>query len=463
MGRRRFLETLAGMGLSAEAVSYMTKDQLESLTGDPTDEVPRLGSLYLSNAEGYKEPPYPNKPGEREPEYYTIPHDKWVTVETAFDAAQRVQEMINQFDDTGLVSAGVSITNKNHVEEYGVNVTRTIQATPNPQNNERGPKMTKEDLTPSVASETVNTRTPDVSLDELQGELPETASGTVGDENTAGLSLDNIPIEFNESIEWEEECGEEPCSMTDNYDEWFFQSQYRYYEGHDYISGTGCHINVDPSGYDGSLSLGPRVQPTTGGEPMFLTAAHGTFENDPNDALGRNVYQGGTSDYHKIGYIYQVKNFDDEDTNAPMDAALIRMNRPSGNIHAGNKLASEDGPNQFSNQLASNRVGKDYLKDGMGRVCKQGYRTGRCEHSIHEFIESSYRADEIVLRRENEDGSGNSGCPYFVDQNGQLQVAGLHRAGDTVYETTDRGWYSFEVARGLWIGDIEDAFDVTVV
>lgn len=91
MGRRRFLETLAKIGVSGEALRYISKDKLEALTHDPREEIPRLGVLEHTN---HEEIINESSPPEREPKFYTIPRDKWIEVETAFSAARELKKSV---------------------------------------------------------------------------------------------------------------------------------------------------------------------------------------------------------------------------------------------------------------------------------------------------------------------------------------------------------------------------------
>ncbi|ELY31467.1 hypothetical protein C500_06226 [Natrialba magadii ATCC 43099] len=461
MGRRRFVKSLVTMGVSAEAALHLDKEKLENITGDPTEEVPRLGALKRPDAEKYEEPPYPETLSEREPEYYTISHNDWMVAETAFDAARKVQRRIDQLDDSGLISSKVIMQSNNGTEPYHVGVVRSTRI--------RYDSFDKR-TSLSELSETKK-ETADITVDELQGELPDTVSGVAG-EGDYETERDGIELRFSESVEWDESCDDEECDEGTTGVE-FFQHPYRYEnDDGDITCATGCRIDTDPDGYDGTLSLGPRVK-STFGDPKFLTSAHGVFESDldddgepeedPQDAIGRTIHQGGILNTDKIGEVDEIKDRRGEES-WPWDAALIETYRVGidEELSAGNRLASDSGTNEFSGALSTaGRIGKDYYKDNMGPTCKQGIRTGRCEHTLWGYDEDPDRPDQIELMRDASDGGGDSGCPYFVDENGDFMVSGLHRAGDR--RDPGDGWPPQDLALGIWIGDIEDGFNVEVV
>lgn len=91
MGRRRFLETLGSLGVSAAALTGMTKETLAELTDDPSREVPRLKGTRHTNHEAVVEG---TEPPELEPVYYTIPRDEFVRIESRYNAARRIRKRI---------------------------------------------------------------------------------------------------------------------------------------------------------------------------------------------------------------------------------------------------------------------------------------------------------------------------------------------------------------------------------
>lgn len=466
MGRRRFLNTLAGMGLSAGAVNHMNKDQLERLTGDPTDEVPRLA--YLEWPEGF-DPDAPEFSGplpDREPVYYTISRDRWTVIESAFDAAKRLNNKIEDLDDSGLINTSVQIADNGKADEYTVNVDRVIKARKSP---ESGPGT----LSMSSVESDPNTETPDVSLDELMGELPERAYGQAGDDEFSTAARDDIEINFTESVEWEED---EPCD-SDADSRSFYTDVYRYGSNSRLIA-TGCHIRVGLFGRHGNPTLGPRVSPESGGSSGFLTSAHATFDQDDENPIagqGRKVHQGGAGAYlDRIGEVAKLR--DHRDPREPghrseLDAAFIEITQ--ADLIAGSRLASET--NDTTNgRLSGIRIGRDRIKDkdyggdiDGGTVYKQGHRTGRCSHMVRTYAanDDPDDADRIEVWRNNTEGGGNSGSPVWLEDGSRKLVAGMHRAGRMRSRCDDSGNFCFQHPVGIFnfIGDIEHYLDVRVV
>lgn len=93
MGRRRFVETLSGLGVSAATVNELDPDDLEDITQDPEEEVPYLARYEtLTKEEG--------KPPSRKPVYKSIPRDEWERRRTAIDAMNKINEKVNRdFED----------------------------------------------------------------------------------------------------------------------------------------------------------------------------------------------------------------------------------------------------------------------------------------------------------------------------------------------------------------------------
>ena len=94
LGRRNFLEALAGVGVSMETLRHLTKEDLKKLTDDPTDQVPRLSRLEVQEPDRIT--PSGKRPPEREPVFYTIPRDEWAYTEAVHDAADQVSRLLSE-------------------------------------------------------------------------------------------------------------------------------------------------------------------------------------------------------------------------------------------------------------------------------------------------------------------------------------------------------------------------------
>ncbi|MEF8894626.1 trypsin-like serine protease, partial [Halodesulfurarchaeum sp.] len=92
MGRRGFLKTLAGLGVSASAASVLTQEAVADVIDDPRREVPRIKAFRHTNHEAVVEEGA--KP-EREPDIYSIPRSMWARVEAAHDARRQVEKQLD--------------------------------------------------------------------------------------------------------------------------------------------------------------------------------------------------------------------------------------------------------------------------------------------------------------------------------------------------------------------------------
>lgn len=89
MGKRRFLKTLFGFGITGTALRHITKDVVAKV--DLRKEVPRLKALRHANDSGISNGEEP----KREAIYYTIPRDRWEYIEGVAKAANRVDRYFN--------------------------------------------------------------------------------------------------------------------------------------------------------------------------------------------------------------------------------------------------------------------------------------------------------------------------------------------------------------------------------
>jgi hypothetical protein len=178
MGRRRFLTTLGKLGLSAGTLSHLTADALANVTSDPSDEVPRLDKLKHANHEAVERG---DDPPEKEAVYYTIPRDEWVVVETAHNAAERLEAAFerriasavdNSLDDpTANLKFGVTTITSGHTRKKAVVVEYR--------------RFISQDGT--VVGE------PDVGFEWVREHAPDTVTGSVGSGDQQEIRSD-IPV-----------------------------------------------------------------------------------------------------------------------------------------------------------------------------------------------------------------------------------------------------------------------------
>lgn len=88
MSRRRLLRKMASLGVSGGALQFLTGETVAKLTEDPEKNVPRLKGIRHENPSAFTSPPYPKSP-KWVPEFYTIPRQKWVEVESARKAEEK--------------------------------------------------------------------------------------------------------------------------------------------------------------------------------------------------------------------------------------------------------------------------------------------------------------------------------------------------------------------------------------
>ncbi|WP_232688716.1 hypothetical protein [Halobacterium zhouii] len=116
MGRRRFIKTLSGIGVSATALNYLSQESLADTVGDISDEVPEVALLAYNNPDAtFKDA---DETG-RAPIYRTIPRHRWQINHAAMNAAKRVQQAVEKQlggkqDDVGVEvrSDGDSVANR---------------------------------------------------------------------------------------------------------------------------------------------------------------------------------------------------------------------------------------------------------------------------------------------------------------------------------------------------------------
>lgn len=84
MGRRRFLETMAGAGVSATTLKYLDQNELRDIVNDPEEELPFVARIR-TDGDGES----------NEPIYDTIDRDEWERRQAALDVRDRVSDKID--------------------------------------------------------------------------------------------------------------------------------------------------------------------------------------------------------------------------------------------------------------------------------------------------------------------------------------------------------------------------------
>ncbi|ERH04436.1 MAG: hypothetical protein J07HR59_01570, partial [Halorubrum sp. J07HR59] len=367
MGRRRFLGTLAGMGVSGAAVTHLSRDAVAEV--DLDEEVPRLGKLHHTNHEEVIQ----GKPPEREPIHYTISRDKWAVVETAHDAASQVTKQLESAGFEAGVRAGVTTVTRNNHDQKAVIVKRTVGETADGQ-----------------------AITPGVSEDELKDALPATVSGTAGD-GKYQQTIENIPVEIEtERVARSPPTAQPTPDVTGPGDQ--YEHKYRPVPGGACIQwgtafpgscGTSCApaYNEDAEQYD------------------LVTAGHVTKSkkiHQPKDDL-RNNHQIGTriDDKDKVDHPPQ---------RAPpsFDAGVVSLS-----VDHTHMFAADDGDNSYlDDHHVFGVVGVDKLKDNENsdfEILRRGTESGMKEGTLGDVYE-----DDDAFDADTDGKPGDSGGPHYT-------------------------------------------------
>lgn len=125
MGRRGFVSALTALGVSGEAAAALSSEELERLTGNPKRDVPRIKHYSHTNHAAVEAGEAAPK---REPDYYTVPRDQWVRMETTLDATRRVGRRLSRLGLAG-PETPIRVAMSNRTPELGVEV-EWIDGTP---------------------------------------------------------------------------------------------------------------------------------------------------------------------------------------------------------------------------------------------------------------------------------------------------------------------------------------------
>ncbi len=407
MGRRRYLQTLVGAGVSATTAANLTPEKLAELTNDPTEEIPRLAGHETIYEDEKDEPTY-------EPRYYTISPEKYVRVEASWNAANKIRKEVQETDESGQVGVGVSSRTNGHHSEKVIRVIKEVDE-------------------PSIASKA------ETSAEDLEDELPSQITGEVpasNDVTTASAGANDLTNERIEDIPVVVEEMTESTSSCD--DDGVATSRERPVTG-------GMAINSGTTGFE----LFDHSQ----GHPVIVTHAHGWVDEDDgettSDAVGDSVHQPSDDWWRstKIGEIEKASWHEtDFGVSFSMDAATVRMT----DADSADYIADSDDPEaEFVNGRFALETLKDMEDDG-DTLTRQGKTTGRCTGSF-ELVEQS-GAWETVIDTDSDDG--DSGGPHYgnpPDFDDLHFAAGIHRATR-----------NDEYAVGVFIEDIREELDLTL-
>ncbi len=418
MGRRNFVKTLSAMGVSGAALKYMTKDALAKYTDDPKDEIPRLERLETPKEEmcerGVSGTEYIEANIERKPVYYTIPRDKWVTIETAYDAASRLSERLKRRKafGGGSITVGVTTTTSGHKRRKSVRVTHsTVKRKGYEQDDEGGEvRITYEE------------DAPEIEYDELVDMLPGSIDGSVGS-GEYEETVEDIPVIHRKIVE------EEQSSFTD---------EYRPVVG-------GCQFR--PNRYLPPIgTLGTPAIDYERGEPVMVTAAHVV-----DDDLGDLMYQPGGIG---AGIGYQDRTaYNPPDTGDDIfyDVATIDLTEVDTPVSAEWHLADYGGGKygDIDGTICEDALKDKYEGNTNEDLWHQGRTTGRKSGYVDEIVPSDHSGGLGVVEADGFDtDDGDSGGPYWVTSEDDIYIAGIHARSRP---------------RGNMMWDVEQFWDIEVL
>lgn len=153
MSRRRFMENLGGIGVSATTLNYLEQAELAEVTHDPEKDVPYVERIKNIEKE-------PGKPPKREPIYNTIPREEWERRHATLSVKDQIGELV-----------------QDNFSDYAVTVGFG------------GSKHSPTDFAAKVLVD----ENEDLSLEDLESVLPKEATGTIN-----GNSYEEIPIIISE-------------------------------------------------------------------------------------------------------------------------------------------------------------------------------------------------------------------------------------------------------------------------
>lgn len=408
MGRRRFLRNLTGLGVSGVALEHMSKEALADVTDDPQEEVPRLSRLRHTN---HDEVVAGTAPPEYEPVYYTISREKWAVVETAHDAAEKMDRLLSRLDSSGLLSAGVRTFTKDQRKQKGVHVRYHVQV------NEDGEAV----------------RTPDVSFEELKGNLPATVAGTAG-EGEHAVTIDDIPVELSRSEFNNLDHNDPSGGASDNY---YYDYVYRPIPAGAMVidDNTGELGTIATPAYDYDLD-----------EYVLTTVAHLTdVESGHSIEQPCCSYYVGKSDKGSFSWW-------------DFDAATIDINTADhGSYDVEYALADDDG--NYSLTPIYGTLVWDTIKDNEGNTSYnmqwQGAASGH--HSDNYIVETN--TDHYFWLDDPGTGGDSGGPMYHVEFSGH---DGRAYIGGIVGQRDDGDGDGDDDVAGTWIGDVENKFNINV-
>lgn len=407
MGRKRFLDTLAAAGVPTSLLPHITVRDIEEFMSDVATEVPIVYRWETKNRDDHLEAPYPKEAPSQSPVMAKIPTDYWFEIESAFDAARRIQRIINTIDSTGNIQASVKHNGFDRMVEV---FHQTF-------------------VTNTGANGIVATDKPDASADKIRDVLPSKMLGRVQKDDQFLERMVDVDIAA-ETIQ-QPQCGE---NAVDEY-------------AYELLPG-GRQIKIQ------GANIGTSCTPAWNDElnaHVLLTAAHlgfDTTDESPSDALDRSAITPYNGDNGQL--IGTVNDVYYEST----ICEFLSIDPTEGEVPVTYALADTDGGSLDGS--INGTLDWSYIKS-LGEentpIIKQGQSGGRCEGVVTNTFSSGpcrfYSADSWSE-------FGDSGGPgyYHRREENQAVIAGLLSSG--ISPPANQGFF-------VYIGDIESELGVTVI
>lgn len=332
MGKRRFLKTLAAMGVSGAALSHMSASTLASVTGDPEKRIPRLHYRLITEY-------------GVEPVYYTIPRDEWERTEAAYDAGRTLAKRI----------AG-DVTFRVDPSDLWIGVTTTSGRA-----SEKAVLVEYQPELPGAGTESDEINRVEQRAEHLERSLPSEISGTAGAGRYAA-TVENIPVVVETSPRVRSDAEGAEVSP----------------EGHGHF-----HHDYDPIPggirIDTSTACAPAEHPQLG--DVLIGSGH-AFDGDEGDTVEMV--------WDTVGTVEEAVEDDWTGAYSVKDYALIDVD--SGNQTTG-YLADDSGGTRLP---IAGSVGKDFIEDiegGSTEIHLQGSTTGIDSGTVHsiDVFENNFR------------------------------------------------------------------------
>ncbi|WP_247730192.1 hypothetical protein [Halovivax limisalsi] len=377
MGRRRFLSTLAGLGVSVSALHGLSSDVVAELDLDPSREVVRQAGYVHTNHEAVKRGASP----KRTPVYYKIPRYRWERIEAAHDARRQLEA---------------------ELAERGVNCSAWVTT------NESDEKMVKIEV---IDEGSMSTR----AFQRVESRIPTTVDGVAGRNTKAQSNAREIPVTVTK--EKAAKPSPEPVDPVpllngpDPDDFYYWRDWFRV------PAGAACMF-VDSMNADDfeNAGMGTLCTPVDdNGTKKMLTAGHNILKTTPNDD-DDNTPIGLLEEPPENGFIDADFGTDRAEFSGSgydvLDGASLNLINASNVEYEFATLGGGTKGDIFGS-LSADRL-KDIEDHGTGyyeMLRQQGARTGEGGgFGIEEVNDNSFRTD----RDHDEVQTGDSGGPVHL-------------------------------------------------